>query len=440
MSVEQGKRQTPEKKHKALRRAATILGGGAAAGFLGVAGITVEHHRNLTHRSLEPHPLVSALVRAEQSSIGVGDPTIWASVHRIHHEMTDASLFPFYKIAEAIEWTQRPENVGKVDVPESFPHLDPFVPEFSRDEVVTIGSLAKDHLKEKLGDAYKEKTDYTADEIRDMLNPTSPRFVYPDYQHHEGEWTQDDMAQVLLTDPHSPVLAGSENGVRRVALKNIGLYHNAASLYYDQPEMKPEDLQHPDGKNTRVRARDVIAGFALPTAAVLFARGKYDKKSVAEAVVTGAAINTARVGMELVGGNVTNSMGHAGIFDRSRLAQSLFRKKYDIQLNDDGSVTTDTVHSGILGKLLSWATLDEVGGQQQHHLYPEKIAYTSKEGLEAVKEAPWGSFLAYLAKNKHIPLFKEGQGFEGTRPDVPHEGVLLIQQARVREMQSQKVA
>ncbi len=441
MSKEQRIASTEDGKHKGLRRAAKIIGGGAAAGFIGVAGITIEHHRNLTHRSLEPHPVVSALIKAEQSSLGVGDPTIWASVHRIHHEMTDASLFPFFQMAGAIEWAQRPENVGTVEVPEAFPHLDPFVPEFSLDEVVTIGNLAKDHIKEKLGDVYQEKTDYTADEVREILNPHSPRYVYPDYKHHKGEWTTEDMAQILLTDPHSPVLTGGENGVKRIALKNIGLYQRAAALFTDHPERKPDDLQHPDGKNTSTHARDVIAGFAIPAAAVLFTRRKFDRKSVAEAVITGAAINAARVGLELVGGNVTNSMGHAGVFDQNRLVQAALRTKYDIHLNEeDGSVTTDTVHSGLPGKLLSWLTLDEVGGQKEHHAHPEEIAYTSQTGKDAVKEAPWGSLLEFLAKNKHFPLLQEGKGFEGTRPDVPHEGVLLIQQARVRNLKKDQAA
>lgn len=41
MSKEQGTASTEGRKHKGLRRAATILGGGAAAGFMGVAGITI---------------------------------------------------------------------------------------------------------------------------------------------------------------------------------------------------------------------------------------------------------------------------------------------------------------------------------------------------------------------------------------------------------------
>ena len=134
-------------------------------------------------------------------------------------------------------------------------------------------------------------------------------------------------------------------------------------------------------------------------------------------------------------------MGHAGVFDQNRLVQAALRTKYDIHLNEeDGSVTTDTVHSGLPGKLLSWLTLDEVGGQKEHHAHPEEIAYTSQTGKDAVKEAPWGSLLEFLAKNKHFPLLQEGKGFEGTRPDVPHEGVLLIQQARVRNLKKEQAA
>src|SRR5581483_7952219 len=111
-------------------------------------------------------------------------------------------------------------------------------------------------------------------------------------------------------------------------------------------------------------------------------------------------------------------------------------------LNSDGSLSTNTIEAGPIGTLLSWATLDEVGRQDYHHQHPEAIAYTGKRGRQAWKEAPWGSFTALLANNKRVPFIQPGEGFPelSERPDKPHEGVMLIRAARVRQMEQDKAA
>lgn len=134
---------------------------GIGLGLASVGGITWRHHRELTHKSLELDPYFQKMVDLEERTIGM-DPTIWASVHRIHHQMADASLFPFYQISRAARWLEdNPEMKRKVQVPDEFNHLDPFVDTFTRDQVLQIGMLADEEIKTRLGSEYKEPDGYS---------------------------------------------------------------------------------------------------------------------------------------------------------------------------------------------------------------------------------------------------------------------------------------
>ena len=435
-------RDRGEKKSIGLGRlAGESVAAGVASGIGGVMGITIEDHRYLTHDSLKPHPILKKAFDFEKRTLNIGDPTVWASVHRIHHSITDAALFPFYEISRAAKWVEEnPDKAGGITIPESFAKLDPFVANFSRKEVMEIGELSETLVKDRLGEAYETKKEYTQEQLKEIFNPDPEkgRYFYSSQKKHQGEWTQDEIAEILLTDPHSPALIDKGNGIHGIAMKNVPLYRRTAQLFFDRPDLKPEDLQNEDGTNKQARKRDVVAGVALPAAAVLFRSGKYKPKDVAIAAVAGGAIYGVRAATEILGGNITNSLGHAGKFDLSRLTQAAFRKDYKFVLNEDGSLATDTRHAGLLGKLLSVATLDEVGGQQVHHAYPEKIAYTMKKGLEGFAEAPWGTTLKKIADSK-LPFIEHGDNFGGgPRPDVPHEAVILIQNARVKQMQKDR--
>src|SRR5882724_259994 len=156
------------KKTQYLQNAALIFIAGAVGAGAGVAGITWRSHRELTHRSIELSPLLQKLADLEQRSLGISEPTLWAAVHRIHHQMTDASLFPFYKINHAIQEA----TMRGIPVPETFEHLDPYVTSFTRQQVEAIGSHGDAVVRERLGDTYEKPIFGSDAEIQTILHPT----------------------------------------------------------------------------------------------------------------------------------------------------------------------------------------------------------------------------------------------------------------------------
>ena len=411
------------------------------AGFVGVAGITLRDHRELTHRSVILHRALRRFFDWEQRTLSVGEPTIWAAVHRIHHNIPDATLAPYYHIARGLQWVEEhPEKAQGVTVPDTFSHLDPYITKVSREDVTTVGNLAIGIMKDRLGDEYKPPVDYSTEALNSLFHPERPRYQYPSYKRHVGEYSQDDIADILLGDPHSParIPPPEENGVHGVAEKNVLLYTRHADLFRARPDLKPKDLQNEQGTNRKATRFDIATGFALPSALVLFRRGKYTAKDVVIAAAVGSTINAIRIGMEVLGGNVTNSLGHAGEMTHKRMIQAVKDGKYIPLPNPDGTLSTNTAGAGKLGQALSRLTLDEVGGQEEHHSHPEKIAYTSKKGLEALFEAPWGSLISFLAHNKRFPFINPGPGFdlrEGeTRPDQPHQAMDIIHQLRAKQL------
>lgn len=412
------------------RHVADVIIPAVALGGAAVGGITLRQHRELTHKSVELNPLLRKLADLEQRSIGVAEPYTWAAVHRIHHRWTDVSGFPFYEIHHAMKAAKE----RNLDIPETFEHLDPFVDKFDKETVARIGSLADAEIRDRMGEKYQEPTleDKSNEDILAILNPTEPRYHYPEQINKQTaeDFTQNDIAQILLTDPHSPALMQRENGVQGVAIGNIGLYTYAADLFRRIPEIRPEDLQIPPDEDGRSTKAAVIGGFVLPAVATFLNDRDFSAKGVLKAAVKGAAINGIKIGMEAVGGNITNSAGHMGDPIEDELREAFTKTRYNIKLRSDGTLSTDTIGKGILGWLISKLTFDEVGGQDIHHRYPDLIAYTIKMGLDAWKDAPWGKSIEALADSDKFPLIKRGKGFEGERPDVPSDAVVLIQKAR----------
>ncbi len=171
---------------KATKALGKVVAVGGAEGIVGIAGITARHHRELTHQSLELSKFLQKMIDLEQRSLGVAEPYTWASVHRIHHEMEDTSLFPFYRIHHAMKEADR----RGLAIPEKFgPHLDPFVQEFDRETVDKLGMTADQIMRQRLADErlgehqYKEPSfDKVSDEeILQTLNPTEPQYTYPEY-------------------------------------------------------------------------------------------------------------------------------------------------------------------------------------------------------------------------------------------------------------------
>lgn len=428
---------------KVLLTAAKIGAAGLAAGLASGAGTTLLDHRKLTHRSIELALPLEKAIESEHRDHGITDPTVWASVHRVHHRFSDVSIEPFYKISRAIAWiNENQEKAAGVNIPDSFKYLDPFVDEFSRDDVLEIGRLGEQEVRERMGPEYEEPQGYTSYELNKILNPAGPQYYYPTEKRREGPYTQDEIARLLLGDPHSParIPPPQRNGIRGVVSKNVGLYSDAAKMFTARPDLKPEDLQEENDEIRKAGLKDILSGLLLPSVAVLLKRGEYKPKDFAIAAAGGAAIYGTKIGFVILGGNTTNAFGHAGRLTGPRITEAIGKNKFKLVPNEDGSLTTDTKYAGIPGAVLSRMTLDEVGGQQEHHSDPSKIAYTSRDGKEAFKEAPFGSIVSKLAKSRWFPLIKEGKGFdlkEGeTRPDVPQRAVEIIHRRRAEQLRN----
>lgn len=425
------------KAGKALGKVAIV---GGAEGISGVAGITIRHHRELTHKSLELTSFLQKYIDMEQRSLGVAEPYTWASVHRIHHAVEDAALYPHYRLHHAMQEAER----RGLHVPEMYKNLDPFVKEFDRATVAKIGAAADAMMQERLADPrlgnkqYKKPTfeGVSNDDLLRILNPDEPQYTYPDYvkKTRPEEYTQDDIARILLTDPHSPALMS----VQGIAINGVNLYQAAANMFRAIPLLKPEDLRQPDDeltseKRKRKTRKAIVGGFAVNIGAQFVANHDFTGRGVARAVFEGTAVNGIRGAVEILGGNITNSAGHMGDPVQTELVQAFLNRKYIIKLKPDGTISTNTVGKGIAGRLASWATLDEVGGQEFHHAFPGAIKYTSKEGVDAWVEAPWGSLLEMLAKDERVKFIKEGKGFDGSREDVVTEAVQWVQQERAKQ-------
>lgn len=426
----------------------TSAAAGLVAGVLGVMGITIEPHRNLTHKSLKPHEWIRKAIRFEQKTLGVKDLTVWAAAHRGHHRWTDFRAKRFIHAFRAVEWMKKEEAAGRkvnIEIPTHFRHFDPRVPEFPAERAIRIGELAELDAASRMGDAFERPTTYTPEQLKKMLYPEEEDY-YPDYQKDDPDNnTSDRIMDHLTSDPHSPLYEPGSNGVRGTFKNNFRRYQARADFFRMRPEFKDPDLitendrLPPEERKVEKSWPYVVAGFALPAAGVLFARGKYKPEDFATAAIGGAIANGARAGLEIFGGNTTNALGHSG--DAVDLVRKLFKKEYLIPINPDGTLATDTTLAGIIGKIISLLTLDEVGRQWDHHKRPGDPVYSAAQGAKRWMEATWGSTLEAAAKSP-LPLFELGEGFdleEGERrPDDPHEAMDLVmltrREQREREM------
>ncbi|OGK18387.1 hypothetical protein A3G67_03805 [Candidatus Roizmanbacteria bacterium RIFCSPLOWO2_12_FULL_40_12] len=415
---------------------------GAAIGLASVGVITLVHHRERTHRSLDLPLWVKKAAQLLERTIGM-PIDVWAMVHRIHHEMSDMSLYPFYRVHRLTEWAKNNPsalNADLVVLPEYFPHQDPSIEKISREDELKIGKLADETLRKRMGTSYEEPTGYTVEEINEILNPQEPQYYLRRIRKAKGEkYTHEEKACIVLTDPHPPSLQkprkGHLNGVKFELISNVNDYKTTASLFKAHPELMDEDLRPKPGEKERSVPKDVIAGFIAFGIAALVVRGKYEPKDFLIAAAAGSAANGAKMGVGIIGGNLTNGGGHAGYMERILdLVKIAMKKDYKIR-PVNGSYMTQTDDSGWFGVVLRLLNYDELTGQPEHHKNPQKIAYTDKEGLEGVKDAPYGSFIAHLARSKWVPFIKPGKGFPDSdrRPDMLHPAGKIIVELRDRD-------
>ena len=394
-------------------------------------------HRELTHGSIALPGWLQKVIRLEQNTYGL-DANNWAAAHRIHHEIPDASLAPHFRIARAIHWMGDNSTLkAGVTIPETFPHLDPYVPEFERADVLTIGDMAIKMMKKRMKGQYQEAKSYTHQELEEILYPKKPQYFYP--KEMSRPYSQDDIADLLLSDPHSPALVGSPegNGVRFILKSTTGMYEHLTHLFADHPEFMPDDLQHPDGKAKKYGWQDFAVGFAVPSLAFLFGEGAYTPKGVLGAALKGSAVNGTRLLALYFGGKVVNALGHAGL-EGAQVMKILNSEEYKPKLNPDGTITTGTAIHSLVGRIATVLTFDEVGGQGAHHADGSRIAYTDKAGIQRWIDAPFGSFIDVLARSKYFPLIQVGDNFnlepEQKRPDQAHEAVVIIQKLRAEQL------
>lgn len=394
----------------------------AAAEGLGLVAITtIYNHRELTHESIETKTALRLISEAAMFSIGQ-DPRIWAEVHKKHHRFSDANLAPILEMADYIEWRQTNPGRQHPLVPSLFANLDPGA-ELTIDDIRTIGNAARPLVQ----NLYDAPENYSQEEELRLLDAKQPRYFYSHRlglrERLEGKAQEIDkpksrtIAAITpeLRDPHSPVL--HENGVLGIFKDNMALYRKQAAH---------EQMRRPKRFGLGI-APLFIGNIALH----VLGSHEFTPSDVIRRAAVGSTIAGVIAGILVFGGNLTNSAGHPG--------NSLLKAVLDgnIVPNPDGTYSYNA-------KWLSLPTFDEVGGQDDHHQRPGDIAYTSARGIRKVMSAPFGSLLEAMA-DRNI-LLRHGKQFgqkdnpdpSFRRPDEPHEAVVLLQQTRVRTIQTTK--
>ncbi len=437
-----GKESKKNWKKQAAKIAAFSVAIGAAEGIVDGMLLTIIDHRENTHRSVKADERLVRLHRFLKRTLGGKNAAPWPDAHLDHHAWVDVNAFPFMRVSRALNWIEEQRKAGKnveVEIPESIKHLDPLVDEreYPLALVRQIGDLAEAHAKKKLGDLYQPPVTYSNEELNTIFHPAKPDYFYPKYKKKKrGDYTSDEMAQIVVSDPHSPAYAdrSMKNGVKEILHKGIWPYFYAANLREQYPEIVEEHLKPlQKGKEKKVWPT-VAAGFAIPAFAVLVARHKFARKDFAIAVAGGVIANGTRAAEEAVMAMAVNSAGHAGgELTTKSLLQAMFGKEFEIKLHPDGTVATDTTDEGLIGRAVSIMSLDEVGRQQYHHDNPGDRKYTDDDGVRGWIDATWGSVIDLVVKSKS-KLLQPGDNFNlkpgERRPDEPHPATVLVQMRR----------
>jgi hypothetical protein len=407
------------------------LTGAAALATLGRTAI--EDHRLWTHQSIAfKSDRAEKIYRIAGSHLT--DTKRWAGVHRVHHSTPDANLVNFVALADYIDWhgSQTTMQDGQLALPDEVYGLDPVLERIDIDTAYEIGHLAK----EIVGGLYKPAPTYSTEEAQHILYDNSPKYFYEDkakMRHDRKNPVSFDPAnppslnqiRFLLRDPHSPAL--HREGIPGILRYNVPLYGYVEQNFADAV-FRADDLQ-PDETDTWIRENRLKIRYAYTGAMVLAniaIGGRGSKEKIARNAFLGAAASGLAVTVLIAGGNSTNALGHGG--DLKKLT---FREFLDGTVHPklDGTYETDS-------RSLGFTSLDEIGGQRTHHLQPNEIAYSLASGINKFIDAPFGTFLEFLAT--HGIIFKNGNNFENVdkRPDKPSEAIIKLQEARVKHLAS----
>lgn len=410
-----------------MERSDFMRAGGLAAGvaFVNLSKTAVLDHRHWTHDSIAfENPTHEKIART--SGAHLTDTKAWASVHTIHHSTPDANLLPFAELADYLDWHEAQTTLrpGQLEIPDTVRGFDPAIPELDVETAREIGVLAR----ELVADFYTPQANYTAEEAHDIMLSPDDKFRYESQQaikqarrnpiHYDPENTSLHDMRFMLRDPHSPAL--HDKGILGILAYNVPLYGYVEQSFQD-PRFRLERLQPDDWDETlrenRAKLRWGYVG-AMALATIAANRSKTPGQAAGNAVLGAAASGLAVVGL-IQGGNITNALGHGGDWKKYRPSDI---REGVVHVKPDGTYTSNS-------KTLSAPTLDEVGGQYEHHEDPSRIAYTTQEGWKRWAYAPYGRFLEKLI-DKGV-LLKEGGNFGGDhRPDLPSDAVLLIEKTR----------
>jgi hypothetical protein len=384
-------------------------------------------HRNDAHESLDLDDALDFALKAYLYPFN--DPNSWAAVHRgPHHNVTDADLYPFVRLADYVDWQH--ENPVEADrhapLPETFNNFDYTARAIPLDTAYDIGTTAR----ELVDGLYAPPKTYSTIHAAYVIDDSQPRYHYQDIRKKnprhkaipEGQTrTLEDM-HYRLRDPHAPVL--HPDGVKGVFRDNYWLYV-AADTQYNRDGL-PEDLQRGplEQRLSELRQKmliaEITAHVALPALYAL-AKGKGLKTAALYGLGGGAVISAKAVAI-LEGGAGVNSVGHSGMNPGEAWRTGV------ITPYPDGTFATDI--QALWGSL----TFDEGNRQKNHHEHPDWIAYG-----RTAREAPFGKFTEWMAD--HSIGMDHGPQFAGQaeRPDLPHAAVVMLQKERVRTMREQSL-
>ncbi|MDQ2973074.1 MAG: hypothetical protein M3Q79_01155 [bacterium] len=400
------------------------LTGGLA--FASLVRTAVYEHRILTHRSLEVDVPVETAFRVAGAHLA--DAKRWAAVHRVHHSTPDANLLPFIELVDLVEWREGQSSSYErmFELPDVVEGFDPAAKTIPFKEALKIGRLARTLVDGK----YRPPENYHISDVSRILYSKQARFRYEDRNKMKKDANNAPIfnpdrppsleeIRFLLRDPHAPAL--HERGIPGILLYNVPLYGYAERSFADAA-FRPTDLS-PDQLDETLRenrAKLRIAYVGLVAALNLAMKRPSTLAKAAYELLVGGAVSGAAVAALINGGNLTNALGHGGDWSQLTFKDFLDGKVYP---KSDGTYTTNS-------KLMAAPTLDEVGGQDEHHDDPSLIAYTKERGVKKVVSAPFGSGLEALTKKSIV--FRKGNGFPelDQRPDLPSEAVLVLQGVR----------
>jgi hypothetical protein len=400
------------------------------------AAVVLESHRFKTHHAVELRPHAEKALRFLQESIG-SIPEVWSEIHRTHHEWADVNGKVFLDLKRAIVAAESQD----IPVPTEYAGLDPFVPTFTRDEVVELGRFAEEQVQTRLGDRYQAPTiDYSPEQLDHLLYNKDPRYYYPEMtKKGKGEgYTQDEIEGYMLIDPHSPALIGPDkkgqiNGVRQTLIGSARRYAEIGKCYKRNPQLMSPDLQPKDPTRPWPSTKKkVIAAGAIATAATMAISKDYSLKGIVTAVVTTGAIGSLTVAG---GSRIVNGPGHMGHSEEGEGDRDLLRAMtsptYDIRINDDGTIGANG-HSGPVQRLFRAVTYDELD-QRNHHDFPGDAAYR-RDTTGVNSSAPFGSVVEQAVEHAGITGIESGRGFEpneyGLRPDEANVATRMVQTIR----------